>query len=175
MNDTLRDIRGLDPAPWWPIAPGWWLVLLALLLAVWGAWWLWRHRPIWQNEARIRLARLRRRLRNGETQPVLAELSELLRRIALARHGRSACAGLVGENWLKWLAAQDPKGFAWDVHGRVLLRDSYAPAATRVDPALIYPLLDAVPPWVEIPLADPWWRVLAMRIASHWRAWRARS
>jgi len=155
--EGLRDIHGLDPAPWWSIAPGWWLVMLGVLIAIWGAWWLWQHRPTWQNEARLRLALLRRRLRRGETQPVVAELSELLRRIAVARHGRSACAGRVGQAWLDWLTEHDPAGFAWNHHAHLLLRISYAPPTQRLDTAQIRPLLDAVSLWIETPLQKPWW------------------
>jgi hypothetical protein len=46
-------------------------------------------------------------------KPVATEFSELLRRIAMARHGRTACAGLHGEDWLAWLTEHDPKGFDW--------------------------------------------------------------
>jgi len=34
LLQELRDIRGLDPLPWWPPAPGWWLVLAAALVLV---------------------------------------------------------------------------------------------------------------------------------------------
>ena len=61
----------------------------------------------------------------------LAELSELLKRIAMARHGRVACAGLQGQAWLDWLSAQDPNGFDWRQHGQPLIHAPYAPETFR--------------------------------------------
>ena len=29
--DPLRDIHGIDPAPWWPPAPGWWATAALVL------------------------------------------------------------------------------------------------------------------------------------------------
>ena len=93
------------------------------------------------------------------------ELSELLRRVAMARLGREACAGLVGEAWLAWLAEQDPKGFDWRTRGRPLLDAPYAPPApVRVaDPSRAGPsgraveglqdwlvLIDAAYQWVLV-------------------------
>jgi hypothetical protein len=50
MSDSgpvLRDIH-LPSAGWWPLAPGWWLLLLAVVaLAVGVAWW-WRQRTRWR-------------------------------------------------------------------------------------------------------------------------------
>jgi hypothetical protein len=39
-NPLLWDIRGLDPVSAWPIAPGWWVLLVAVLLvALFALWW----------------------------------------------------------------------------------------------------------------------------------------
>ena len=36
LLSQLRDIRGLEDVSWWPLAPGWW-ILLGLCLAVFWA------------------------------------------------------------------------------------------------------------------------------------------
>ena len=161
MNATaalgpLRDIRGLDPMPWWPPAPGWWLLALAglavLLALLWG-WHRWRVKRLgWRIAARRELRALRRRLPGLDGKQAAAEASELIRRIAMARCGRAACAGLSGEAWLAWLAARDPQGFDWRREGRFLLTLPYAPRvddpATR---AQVARLLAALGPWLAAP------------------------
>ena len=138
----LRDIRGLDPVSWWPPALGWWLLAGAVLLLLYLAW---RYRaslrlripPIpvlrignWRWDAGRQLRDLRQRAAAQDPKLTALELSELLRRVAMARLGREACAGLVGEAWLAWLAEWDPKGFDWRTRGRLLLDAPYAPPVT---------------------------------------------
>jgi len=157
----LRDIRDMPPVSWWPPAPGWWLVALACLVL---GYLIWRWRmplslrvPIpgitlgtWRWDAASALRDLRRRLRDGADAKVVAgDLSELLRRIAMARLGRPACAGLTGEDWLGWLAEQDPNGFPWRERGRSLLVAPYAPSGAMA--AGLEELIDAADGWVSAP------------------------
>jgi hypothetical protein len=91
---------------------------------------------------------LSRRARTGQDVKTLAgELSELLRRIAMARLGRPACAGLTGADWLDWLAAHDPNGFPWHERGRVLLVAPYAPPGAGA--ADLQTLIEAAEGWVS--------------------------
>jgi hypothetical protein len=162
----LRDIRGIEGVPWWPLADGWWILVGALVLIGLAAW-HWRvvlrlRVPIpfitlgsWRWDAAAALRDLRRRARAGQAAKTTAgELSELLRRIAMARLGRSACAGLVGDGWLGWLAENDPKGFPWRERGRALLEAPYAPpvrAGDRGQPDSLLELIDAAYAWVSTP------------------------
>lgn len=148
----LRDIRGLDTASWWPPAPGWWLLAALLLLAAFVIWravqmWRWRHGR-WRRDAQRQLRRLRRGLRTAEPKQLAGELSELVRRIAMARCGRQHCAGLQGEIWLAWLKRNDPAGFDWLKHGRVLLDLPYAPDGYAAPPATWRRLLAATERWI---------------------------
>jgi hypothetical protein len=82
----------------------------------------------------------------------------------MARHGRRACAGLVGESWLEWLERHDPEGFAWREEGRVLIELPYAPPGRRAAGAELEPLLRAARNWVvaDRPEAGGAWRLLRL-------------
>lgn len=165
VQPVLRDIHGIGGVPWWPPGPGWWLgaaVLVLVALVVWRRGALDRLRlmlpvlPVrgsgrWRAAAAAALRRLRGRVRAGDDpQACLGDLSELLRRIAMARLGRPACAGLTGDSWLAWLAAEDPQGFPWGERGRVLLTAPYAPPG-RVPAADLRDLIEAALVWVQAP------------------------
>ncbi|NKN32601.1 DUF4381 domain-containing protein [Marichromatium bheemlicum] len=156
----LRDIHDIGAVPWWPPAPGWWLLAFALGL---GGWLLWRSRTVlghgllrlirarsgWRTDARRQLHALAHRERTGEDPArLLAEFSELLRRIAIARCGRDGVAGRCGESWLAWLERADPTGFPWRAHGQALIGARYAPPAEVTETALA-PLIMATLAWTR--------------------------
>ncbi|MEA3641559.1 MAG: DUF4381 domain-containing protein [Lamprobacter sp.] len=167
----LRDIHDALGNPWWPLAPGWWL-LLALVAGIVALIWHYRRaRPIlpaipllqigdWRWDARRQLHRLRRAPRDAALKTRLAELSELLKRIAMARHGRSTCAGLHGQAWLDWLCEQDPDGFDWRQQGQLLIHAPYAPdllgsgSARRLERQLEQ-LIAATERWITAPRKQP--------------------
>jgi hypothetical protein len=128
-----------------------WLLFLALRF-------LWRY-PFftWHYSARRQLLRLRQRSAADPTGDVAAELSDLLRRIAIARCGREACAGLTGPAWLDWLSANDPAGFDWRKAGRPLLTLPYAPPGTAGDADALRPLIEAAIPWARRESRLPAW------------------
>jgi hypothetical protein len=160
--EQLRDIRGIDGVPWWPLAEGWW-VLLAVILLLGFAAYRWRtilrlRVPIpgitlgtWRWDAAAALRDLRRRARAGQdTKATAGELSELLRRIAMARLGRDACAGLTGPGWLAWLSANDPAGFPWQARGTLLITSPYAPPGAGGERELDA-LIVAAYAWISAP------------------------
>jgi len=158
--EQLRDIHGIQDVPWWPPAPGWWLLAGAILLLGVLAW---RFRtalrlripplPVfhlgsWRWDAARQLRALKARASSQDLKQTAGELSELVRRIAMARLGREACAGLTGESWLSWLAGNDPKGFDWSDRGRLLLEAPYAPPGAQGFGQDILTLIDAAHEWV---------------------------
>ncbi len=104
---TLQQMREIDlppPAPFWPPAPGWWLLALLLLLLSLAAAVGHYRRGARRRAALATLAALEEDYRRNHDGRRLARgVSTLLRRIALARHGRRAVAGLEGEAWLSFL------------------------------------------------------------------------
>ena len=122
------------PAPpgWWPPAPGWWG--LALLLGLIAAALVYEfHRP----SVRLRRVALRelKRLEDGPNDDVrlAGELERLMRRYAIAVHGREAVARLSGSAWLDFVVAHGGTELAGEA-GQALLRTAYG-SPVKVDRA----------------------------------------
>lgn len=99
--DRLQDIVALPPVPWWPPAPGWFVLgalgLIALGLA--GVVQLRRYRAnAYRREAL-------RALDGLEARQHWQELPALLKRVALSAYPRTEVAGLSGDAWIAWLNA----------------------------------------------------------------------
>lgn len=94
--DNLSDIAVPPPVSWWPLAPGWWFVIIAtmMLIAV-SAWRFWLR---WNQNAYRRTALVE--LRNAESAFAIAEI---LKRTALAAFPRADVASLSGQAWCKFL------------------------------------------------------------------------
>jgi hypothetical protein len=164
LANRLHDIHELDPVSIWPLATGWWLMLVGIamliLLFIGLRRWRpdWRHylpRYGWSRDAARELNTLRDRVGRGDVKTLVARLSELLRRIAIARCGRDRCAGLHGEPWLAWLTDHDPDGFDWRARGRLLLELPYAPPAELVEQPELINLIDAALAWTRQPRECP--------------------
>jgi len=103
----LRDLHLPELTGWWPLAPGWWvLIALATVAACWllrRAWLGWRRNAA-RRLALRRLSFIVSEFESGADAVRLGkELSELTRRAMLAYAPRPEVAGLTGDDWLRWL------------------------------------------------------------------------
>jgi len=164
LANRLHDIQDLDPVSIWPLATGWWLMLAGTALLVLLFIGLRRWRPDWRRYlprygwsrgAARELTALRDQVGHGDVKSLAARLSELVRRIAIARCGRDRCAGLHGEPWLSWLADHDPDGFDWRARGRLLLDIPYAPPGEFDQQPEMHKLIDAALVWTSQPRECP--------------------
>ncbi len=128
----IRDIHLPDSVPWWPIAPGWWLLFLLGLFFV-----------LLVYQKRIRQRRLQHRKLNQKTQlyqaqqlleklnkntdnkQLIKEISVLLRRTAMSLYGREEIAGLTGKAWLQFLDDKGETNVFSEGAGRVLIDQPY--------------------------------------------------
>lgn len=103
----LRDLHLPEAISWWPLAPGWWvLIVLAvvLLFVLLRLYLRKRARSAARRHALRQLDQLTadfERHRNAVT--FSSDVSELLRRTMLAYAPRREVAGLTGDAWLAWL------------------------------------------------------------------------
>ncbi len=133
----LRDIHLPAPVSWWPLAPGWYiLIVLALLL---GTWLLWRiHKR--KQQQRFQHAILAEFDRYWQQQPpAFAQINILLKRAAFIHHPRAMIAGLSSEAWLNWLDEQTRTQAYSQGEGRILLTGPYQrQAICHHDTALLF-------------------------------------
>lgn len=152
LLEQLKDIDGLDPISWWPLAIGWWavitLVSILLCLIIWFVIKRIRFRRSWKNDALLKLAHLEKNLSDETSRETLILLSEYLRRIALKRFSRKECAGLKGKLWLKWLSKRDPQNFDWEQKGVLLINAPYAPLKAKCELNEIVDLIQALRGWI---------------------------
>lgn len=140
----LRDIHLPEPVSWWPPAPGWWGLFgltLLLLLLLWGLV-NFRRRSRLKRGALASLRQLSIQYQqDGDTQQLVAQLSVLLRRLALTIHPRRQVAALTGDDWLAFLDQGvtldgQRQAFSEGV-GRALIEAPYNPASQVDSKALV--------------------------------------
>lgn len=150
--EQLHDIEGLDHISPWPLAIGWWVAIAWGIVVLGTILWLLKRRITylrsWKRDTLKKLAALEQNLSPATSWETITFLSEYLRRIVVYRFPRKECAGLVGDDWLKWLKAHDPKQFDWTEKGKLLIEIPYAPAHTDLPIQQIKDLIQAVRNWV---------------------------
>ena len=103
----LRDLHLPEAIGWWPLAPGWWVVIGLAFIGLGFLVRLWLRKRSRGAARRYALRQLDAIVRQFDEQkdPVAfgSNLSELLRRTMLAYAPRLDIAGLTGEEWLRWL------------------------------------------------------------------------
>lgn len=125
----LRDLHLPDPVGWWPLAPGWWVIIV---LAVGGLGWLlyrgwqkYRYNAPRRYALRSLAAIEAEYLSERNAARLGRQISELLRRAMLAYAPRDAVAGLTGEAWLQWLDQDLPVPYFHTDGGKSLLALPY--------------------------------------------------
>ncbi len=94
--DDLRDIVEAAPVPWWPPAPGWWiLAAVVMITAIAFGIRCWRQ---WTASAYRRAA-----LKELESAATVPAVADILKRTALAAWPRADVAPLSGSDWCDWL------------------------------------------------------------------------
>lgn len=137
----LKDIHLPEAIGWWPLAPGWYvLIVLICLLITWLGYQAYRHaryaRP--KKQALILLATYQQCYAQEQNAPeACARISELLRRVALVYYPRKDVASLHGDAWLHFLN-QTSKGLDFNTVRELLLDVPFKAANTVPDLAPLF-------------------------------------
>lgn len=145
----LRDIHLPKPISIWPLAPGWYLLLtLILLILVAVAIVIYRHQRKTRGKklALQQLASLRDLAKRAQTSHAIAQLSILLRRLALSVSSRQEVASLHDDAWLQFLdETGETDGFT-SGPGKVLITAPYQ----RQTPEVTEELFLLAQRWIEL-------------------------
>jgi NhaP-type Na+/H+ or K+/H+ antiporter len=149
----LRDIQGIDPISFWPLAMGWWILIavfagtlisLTTILTIRR-----RRNRRWQYQVLNELSTLSSKITATNSQSIAIQFSGIMRRVAMHRFSRNACAGLEGEAWLKWLTENDRSQFSWVQNSSFLVLAPFAPNGTQFDVSSIQKTIRAAKAWVK--------------------------
>ncbi|AJQ95427.1 DUF4381 domain-containing protein [Gynuella sunshinyii] len=106
MNDALADLKPIilpDAPGLWPLASGWWLVIVLTILSVTGIWFWIRHRPHKKPSLKKQLQRLWNTDLNARQKGIQANL--ILREWLFLDNQPAAFSQ---EQWLNRLVQLDP-------------------------------------------------------------------
>jgi len=152
----LRGLHLPEPVGWWPLAPGWWLLIAALVVAsalLIRAWLKRRARSAARRRALRQLEESRSAYAyHGNPVTLGAEVSELLRRTMLAYAPRAEVAGLTGDAWLAWLDRDLDEPQFREGPGRNLLELPYRNPETVAEDEDIDGMLAAVRQRLQTPV-----------------------
>ena len=120
LLSQLKDIHVAPAAPWWPPAPGWWVLAKALLIVL-----LWAGIRLTMYLRKLALKRrVIRQLKacqqdfgvNGDVRALASRVNLILKRVALRRFGRKQISMLHGIAWARFLCesgGQPDSGSSW--------------------------------------------------------------
>jgi len=139
LLSQLRDIHTAPPVPWWPPAPGWWVLAFLLMVLL-----VWIGRRLL---ARYRIGRRRKQMLGWvdhlnatidpqlQPQAYLATLNRIFKLVALRAFPERHCAAMAGQDWVDFLS--DKMSNLQSAESlNVLASGPYDPAP-RFDPEII--------------------------------------
>ena len=108
----LRDIHLPEPVSWWPLAPGWWILLGLIVLTVVTAYLYiyFKRRGELSRQAMAELTNIVNHYQqHRDPARMVSAISALLRRVTVTLYPQHNVAGLTGEQWLRFLDDIAPK------------------------------------------------------------------
>jgi hypothetical protein len=124
---NLHPLRDPQMISWWPLAPGWWiLILVAIITTIGLGYWLTRRYRgnAYRRQALQQLDQLHRELQaGGNSSEFATQVNALLKRVALTAYPGDEVASRHSESWQSFLNQQ--------LQADVQFQDDFATAAYR--------------------------------------------
>lgn len=124
----LRDIHAPEAISYWPLAPGWWILLgVSLLLLAAMVWWL--KQPKKPKYKKLANEELKNIMANYEIQhnshKTATAVAALIRKLLIATDGRESVASLINDEWLVYLDKRSGSHLFTQGGGRILISAIY--------------------------------------------------
>lgn len=134
----LRDIHLPGGVSLWPLAPGWWALLIALMILTFVVVRLWRRRSLRRYSLTQLRAIERQFASDGDARRLVTDISTLLRRVCLTYRPRDTVASLTGKAWRDALVSlSGPRGALPDKVAWQIVHGPYNPAEPVEPKALV--------------------------------------
>ncbi|WP_440808212.1 DUF4381 domain-containing protein [Pseudomonas syringae] len=157
--DQLQPLIAPDAVGFWPLAPGWWVLLLLIPAAGWGLWCLRRLLPVKAGKVRseqpldpvrvaalAELASLPKPYDGAPAGAWLQQINGLLKRLCRNHYPHSQSHTLNGRKWLAFLDNRCPA--AGLTRWMILVEGAYKPEC-KLDDKAITGLTQAVDTWIR--------------------------
>jgi hypothetical protein len=124
----LQDIHLPESASIWPLALGWWILLVMIILM--ATWLILKalkraKQKKYQRKILGKFKSLEQKLKNDPSNATVAEINTLLRQLAITYYSRAEIASLTGGDWLHFLdESGDTQDFSRGA-GRILIEAPY--------------------------------------------------
>ncbi len=143
----LKDIHLPDAIGWWPPAIGWWIIAVLIPLLCWFVFWLYKRvtRKTAVKTAKKILLTLKQDS-SLDDKAKLAELSALMRRVAISQSPREEAASLTGQTWLEYLDKYVQGSPFTQGPGKILADVHYKKSISALD---IAPVIKLCETWLK--------------------------
>lgn len=154
LLSQMRDISGLQDVSIWPLAIGWWILILiflfiAAILAIRAKKKI-NYRKSWKYKLELELNYIAKNTSEENAKENICRINEILKRISIQAYGRSESASLTEREWLLWLTNNDPSNFNWLKKGNILVSYPYMPKEKiKANLEDVSTLAKAVKPWLK--------------------------
>lgn len=108
LLSQLKEIHEPTAIGTWPLAPGWWVLIITTLLFVLFTTYLWRTYRIknaWKKEATKALTQIEKQANELSHHQSLHSINQLIKRIAAHKHNDASLNTLTGDAWQKFMDA----------------------------------------------------------------------
>ena len=137
----LKDLHYPITPSWWPLAWGWYVILGAIVLLTLIIIYKRRGTPLAYANREMK------KIQKSAPEKQLKALSQLMKRVAMARYGREAIAPLSEDSWQEFLLASAPK-VLMDEQAHLLAYAIYNPKPETPNKKLF----SATQKWIEVVL-----------------------